>query len=107
MGRRSSSVNNVLLGIASVIIGNILLLMVLYVITLVATTILPTVSWLPFIFIFALIGIGLVQLLYVIPLCLWLKRKERFDTIQGVIVGAVLTALLNGGCFLVIWATIN
>jgi hypothetical protein len=44
--------------------------------------------------------IGLVQILYVLPLCLWLSRRRRFNTVKGVIIGAVITLLLNGSCFL-------
>ncbi len=43
---------------------------------------------------------GLTQLIYVIPLVLWLKKRERWGLMKGVIIGAVITALLNGGCWL-------
>jgi Na+/proline symporter len=49
---------------------------------------------------YAWFAIGLTQLIYVIPLCLWLKRRRRFDMLKGVIIGAVITVLLNGSCFL-------
>ncbi|MBW4671380.1 MAG: hypothetical protein KME60_29155 [Cyanomargarita calcarea GSE-NOS-MK-12-04C] len=42
----------------------------------------------------------LVQLLYVIPVTLWLRRQQKTGMMKGVITGAVITALLNGGCFL-------
>ena len=42
---------------------------------------------------------GLTQLIYVIPACYWLKRKRRIGLMKGVIIGAVITALLNGGCW--------
>lgn len=35
------------------------------------------------------------QLLYVIPVCLWLRRRKRPAMMKGVIIGAVITALLN------------
>jgi len=38
------------------------------------------------------------QLLYVIPLIIWLKRRRKMGMMNGVIIGAVLTALLNGSC---------
>jgi uncharacterized BrkB/YihY/UPF0761 family membrane protein len=41
------------------------------------------------------------QLLYVIPLVLRLKRRRKIGMMKGVIIGAVLTALVNGACFLV------
>lgn len=46
------------------------------------------------------IFIGLTQLIYVIPIVFWLKRRQRWGLMKGVIIGAILTALLNGGCFL-------
>ncbi len=45
---------------------------------------------------------GLTQLIYVLPACYWLKRKERIALMKGVIIGAVITALLNGGCWLLL-----
>ncbi len=52
-----------------------------------------------------LLGFGcfsLWQLLYVIPICIWLKRKRKPLVMKGVIIGAVITFLLNGGCFLLL-----
>ncbi len=45
-------------------------------------------------------GFSLIQLVYVIPLALRLKRQGRWGMMKGVIVGAVLTALLNGAGWL-------
>ena len=45
--------------------------------------------------------IGLGQFLYIIPLIIWLARQRQGESIKGVIIGAVITILLNGGgCFL-------
>lgn len=44
-------------------------------------------------------GISLYQLIYVIPLTIWLKRQQRWGTMKGVIIAAVVTALLTGPCF--------
>lgn len=52
------------------------------------------------IFFFAIFGIGLFQLLYAIPLAIWLNRKRQSGRMKGVIICAVVTALLNGGCYL-------
>lgn len=41
------------------------------------------------------------QLLYVIPLVLRFRRRGAIGMMKGVILGAVLTALVNGICFLV------
>jgi hypothetical protein len=46
------------------------------------------------------VGFFFWQLLYVIPLSLWLKRRGKVGMMKGVIIGAVITALLNGACFL-------
>lgn len=40
------------------------------------------------------------QLIYVIPLSMRLKRRGKTGMMKGVIIGAVITALLNGACFL-------
>ena len=48
-------------------------------------------------------GIGITQLLYVIPACIYYRRRRHFDLVKGIIVGAILTALLNGGCFLLLF----
>jgi hypothetical protein len=45
-------------------------------------------------------GFFLIQLLYVIPLVLRFKRQGKTARMKGVIIGAVITALLNGACFL-------
>lgn len=39
------------------------------------------------------------QLLYVIPLVLRFRRRRKFGMMKGVIIGATLTALVNGACF--------
>ena len=51
------------------------------------------------IFIVMFLGIGLVQLVYVIPLIIRYALKKERETIIGVCIGACITALLNGGCY--------
>ncbi len=51
---------------------------------------------------FAFLGIGLAQAIYVVPVIVLLRRRQRWGLMKGVIVGAVITALLNGGCWLLI-----
>jgi hypothetical protein len=53
-----------------------------------------------FVWIIGAIGFFFWQLLYVIPLIIWLKRRRKMGMMKGVIIGAVLTALLNGSCYL-------
>jgi predicted Co/Zn/Cd cation transporter (cation efflux family) len=55
---------------------------------------------------FAAISIFLWQLLYVIPLIFWLRRRQRRAMVKGVIICAVLTALLNGGCYLLYFSSL-
>jgi hypothetical protein len=52
------------------------------------------------ILIFSLMFIGLSQLIYIIPIILILIRNKQYDIMKGVITGAILIALLNGGCFI-------
>lgn len=47
-------------------------------------------------------GISITQLIYVIPVIIWLNRRRQFALKKGVIIGAVITALLNGGCYLIL-----
>lgn len=39
--------------------------------------------------------LGVLQLFYVVPAVIWLKRKNQFSRIKGVMIGAVITLLLN------------
>lgn len=48
---------------------------------------------------FGIIFIGASQLIYIIPIILLLIKNKQYDMMKGVITGAILIALLNGGCF--------
>ena len=50
--------------------------------------------------IFGIAGFFLWQLIYVIPLIIWLRRRRNMGMMKGIIAGAVVTALINGSCFL-------
>ncbi len=54
-------------------------------------------------FLYGLLAIGLAQIIYIIPAIALLYRWQKWGLMRGVIVGAVLTALLNVGCFLLIF----
>jgi hypothetical protein len=43
--------------------------------------------------------IGLVQLVYLVPIGIWLRATGRTETLQGVIAAAAITLLLSGACF--------
>lgn len=44
-------------------------------------------------------AVWLYQLLYIIPLILSCKRQRKFSLMKGVIIGAVITGLVAGYCF--------
>ncbi|OCR01148.1 hypothetical protein BCD67_17415 [Oscillatoriales cyanobacterium USR001] len=46
--------------------------------------------------------IGLWQNIYVIPLIFLARKDRRFGVMKGVIVCAIITALVNGGCWLLL-----
>lgn len=52
------------------------------------------------ILLFAFLGIGLTQAIYAVPAIVVLRRRQQWGLMKGVIIGAVITALLNGGCWL-------
>jgi hypothetical protein len=47
-----------------------------------------------------LFNLGIFQLLYVVPTVVILYRNRRISLMKGVIIGAVLTVLLNGSCYI-------
>jgi Na+/proline symporter len=57
------------------------------------------------VYLYAMLGIGITQLLYVIPLVIRLKRQRKWGLIKGVIIGAALTILFNVA--LLIWMVYN
>lgn len=57
------------------------------------------------VYLYAMLGIGITQLLYVIPLVIRLKRQQKWGLMKGVIIGAVLTVLFN--VILLIWVVYN
>jgi hypothetical protein len=92
------------------IIGGIFLVLGMHI---VATAILAILAYIEFIIAFKykirffqlivivyFFGIGITQIVYIIPVLWRLKRQEKFALMKGVIVGAIFTALLNGGCWI-------
>jgi hypothetical protein len=43
---------------------------------------------------------GISQFVYLIPVMLVFRRRRRFEMIKGIAIGAILTILVNGACFL-------
>ncbi|HEY9613099.1 hypothetical protein [Allocoleopsis sp.] len=71
------------------------------IISIITTPIINNYQW-ELLLIFPFIGIGIFQFIYVIPVSMWLKQREEYALMKGVIIGAVITALLNGGCWLLV-----
>jgi hypothetical protein len=44
-------------------------------------------------------GIGIVQLIYLVPLGFYFQRQGRHEWVKGLAIGGLLVALLNGACF--------
>ncbi|MEO1620709.1 MAG: hypothetical protein AAFU53_06700 [Cyanobacteria bacterium J06632_3] len=51
---------------------------------------------------FAVFAIGIFQIVYALPMMLYLQRRRQDNLLKGVSIGVVITVLLNGGCFLLI-----
>lgn len=47
----------------------------------------------------ALFAIGLVQLLWAVPGAVWAYKSGRKGVGHGILIGAALVLLVNGGCF--------
>ncbi len=45
-------------------------------------------------------SIGIAQFVYLIPVMWVYQRRRRFEMIKGIAIGAILTILVNGACFL-------
>ena len=54
-----------------------------------------------------LFSLGLTQLIYVLPAIAVTARKRKFALMKGVIIAAVITALLNGGCWLIVYYAVS
>ena len=48
---------------------------------------------------FAFFGIGIAQLVYVVPLLIWTRSKGERSTFKGIVIAASVTFLLNAACF--------
>jgi hypothetical protein len=56
---------------------------------------------------FAAVTFGLTQLLYVMPRGIYLYRQKNWPRFKGVVIGAVIAALLNGGCWLLVYEALS
>ncbi|MEM6449228.1 MAG: hypothetical protein AAF703_02835 [Cyanobacteria bacterium P01_D01_bin.105] len=101
--RQSPHIAQVLAGMAVLVMVHIVLGFLTYLLALGISS-LSSSSPLLVVLLFGVLGIGISQLLYVIPLCIWLSRKRQIGMRNGAVIGAVLTALLNGSCFIYFWS---
>jgi Na+/proline symporter len=77
-----------------------LLLLLFHILAIVIMAALVTIINSFLVLVIGAMGFLFWQLLYVIPLALWLRSENRPGVMKGVIIGAVLTALLNGVCYI-------
>jgi len=88
------------LHIAAVILGTIVMFIYIYLVGNVGKD-----NYLGLLLIWSFFGcLGIVQLIYVIPAIFMLRRRRSFTLVKGVIIGAVVTALLNGSCWLIVYS---
>jgi hypothetical protein len=106
MSRRNSTVN-IASGIFLLLVFHILFcvaFLTFYTLLSLLANLLPVALPLSYeIWLLPILGIGITQLLYVIPACIHFHRRGYPDLVKGLVIGAVLSALLNGGCFLSIY----
>jgi hypothetical protein len=87
-------------GFMEVLIVNFALIIALIILLSLLASIFPSIPGLANFPMYGLGGLGVLQLLYVVPRSLYLKRRQRWAKLKGVIAAAVIVALLNGGCWM-------
>lgn len=63
--------------------------------------------WLSEVFTVAMFGIGLTQLLFVVPLYLHFRKTGQKNTAKGLVIGASIVALLNVTCWAAVMSIIR
>ncbi|MEM9006368.1 MAG: hypothetical protein AAGE59_22930 [Cyanobacteria bacterium P01_F01_bin.86] len=94
-----SSIQSIIQGFLLLIFLHFIAGMIIFALGFIAGTIWQNYIFLG-IWVFGALGLFLWQLLYVLPLILWLKRRGKIGMVKGVLIGAVFTALVNGTCYL-------
>jgi Na+/proline symporter len=92
---RQGEVLQMIGGFIEVLIVNFLLIVLL----ILLASFFSSFSGLTTIPLYGLGGLGVLQVLYVVPRSLYLRRRQRWAKLKGVIAAAVIVALLNGGCW--------
>ncbi len=54
-----------------------------------------------------LLGIGIVQLAWILPLYFSFRKRGETETAKGVLIGAGITFLLNAGCWGVVMTSLS
>jgi DMSO/TMAO reductase YedYZ heme-binding membrane subunit len=54
-----------------------------------------------------LFGFGFSQALHIIPIALRFRQRGEFERMKGLLIGAALTALLCGSCFIIVFPTLS
>ena len=88
----NSTTKDVFLGLAALIGADVAAAMFLGFVSALGTE-LPIV---------ALFAIGLVQLLWAVPGAIWAYKSGRKGIGHGILIGAALVLLVNGGCFAIV-----
>lgn len=44
-------------------------------------------------------GVGIIQLIYVLPFYFWFRKQGKTETAKGLVIAASITALLNATCW--------
>jgi hypothetical protein len=80
------------------VLGILFMMLVGGIIAFLAATglLLPSLGIVPVVSVF---GVGIVQLLYLVPLGLYFQSKGKYEWVKGLAIGGLLVALLNGACF--------
>ena len=87
-------------GFVEVLLVNCALITALIILLSLLSSISPSIPGLANFPMYGLGGLGVLQLLYVVPRSLYLRRRQRWARLKGVIAAAVIVALLNGGCWI-------
>ena len=97
---------DILVGIGVSFFMNIAFVFICLVLISIGSSI-PAISYSTVVLSYGILGLGLSQLLYIVPIVISLKRKQKWGEMKGVIIGAILTALISGGCFLLLFSFIG
>jgi hypothetical protein len=86
-------------GFMEVLIANFVLIIALVILLGLLSSIFPSIPGVVNVPMYGFGGLGVLQLLYVVPRSLYLRRHQRWARLKGVIAATVIVALLNGGCW--------